>query len=158
MVGADPVGAKELAVRKTLASVERIARLESEVVMGINGFGVEVYLKCAVRFQVNHGVKEGEVRGGNFEGEFYGGVAGIEVVDESKEAHEAMLPDEEYVIYEPFPQKGKEVVCIDVELLESIHVGNCIVGGSSGAHGSTPCLKDMFSTEVEIDAAKDKLK
>ena len=44
----------------------------------------------------------------------YGGVAGVEVVDKGKEGHEAMLPNEEDVVYEPFPQEGKKVVCIDV--------------------------------------------
>ena len=67
-----------------------------------------------------------------------------------------MLPDEEDVIYEPFPQKGKEVVRVDVELLESMHVGDSIVGSSSGAHDSIPCLEEVFATEVQIVAAEDK--
>ena len=33
-------------------------------------------------------------------------MAGIEVVDEGKEGHEARLPNEENVVYEPFPQEG----------------------------------------------------
>ena len=105
-MSADPAYAEELAVGKTLASVERMARLESEVVVGICGFGVEVNPECAVRFKVNHGVEERELGCGDFEGEFNCGMAGIEVVDEGKEGHEAMLPDEENVVYEPFPQEG----------------------------------------------------
>ena len=31
-------------------------------------------------------------------------------VDEGEEGPKAMLPDEEEVVYEPFPQEGKEVV------------------------------------------------
>ena len=38
-VCADPAYAQELAIGETLASVERVARLESEVVVGICGFG-----------------------------------------------------------------------------------------------------------------------
>ena len=49
------------------------------------------------------------------------------MVDEGKEGHEAMLPDEEYVVYEPFPQEGKEVVHVDMEFLKPMHVGDCIV-------------------------------
>ena len=33
-------------------------------------------------------------------------MAGVEVVDEGKKGHEAMLPYEENVVYEPFPQEG----------------------------------------------------
>ena len=44
-------------------SVKRVAGLESEVVVGICGFGIEVYPQCSVRFKVDHGVKEGEVGG-----------------------------------------------------------------------------------------------
>ena len=72
---ADPEYTQELAVGETLASVERVARLESEVIVGICGFGIEVYPQCAIRFQVNHGVKEGEMGSRDFEGEFDGGVA-----------------------------------------------------------------------------------
>ena len=156
MVGADPTDAKEPAIGETLASVERMARLKSEVVVGISGFGVEVYPEGAIRFPVNHGVKEGKVGGGNFEGEFYGGMAGVEVVDEGKEGHEAMLPDEEDVIYEPFPQEGKEEVRIDMELLKSMNLSNCIIRGSSGGHGSTPCLEGVSATESEVVAVEDK--
>ena len=112
-VGADPTYTQELAIGETLVSVEGVAGLKSEVVVGICGFGVKFYPQCAVRFQVDHGVKEGEVGGRDFEGKFDGGVAGVKVVNEGKEGHEAMLPDEEDVIYEPFPQEGKKVVCVD---------------------------------------------
>ena len=155
-VGADPTDAKELAIGETLASMEGMARLESEVVMDICGFGLEVYPEGAVRFKVNHGIQEGKVGGGNFEGEFNGGMAGVEVVDEGQEGHEAMLPDEEGVIYEPFPQEGQEAVRIGMELLKSMHVSICIVRGSSGAYGSTPQLEEMSATEGEVVAAEDK--
>ena len=105
-VCADPAYTEELAIGKTLASVERVARLESEVIMGICGFGVKVDPQCAIRFKVNHGVEERGMGCGNFEGEFNCGMAGIEVVDEGKECHETMLPNEENVVYEPFPQEG----------------------------------------------------
>ena len=39
-IGADPAYTEELTIGETLASVERVARLKSEVVMGICGFGV----------------------------------------------------------------------------------------------------------------------
>ena len=71
-----------------------MAGLKSEVVMGICGFGVKVNPQCAVRFKVNYGVEEGEMGGGDFEGELNGGMAGIEEVDKGK-GHEAMLPDKE---------------------------------------------------------------
>ena len=96
-VRADLAYAEELTVGETLASVERVAGLKSEVVMGICAFGVKVNPQCAVRFKVNHGVEEGEMGGGDFEGELDGGVAGIEVVDKGKKSHEAMLPDKENV-------------------------------------------------------------
>ena len=94
-MGADPAYAEELAVGKTVASMERMAGLKSEVVVGICGFGVEVNPQCAVRFKVNHGVEEREMGCGDFECELDGGMAGIEVVDEGKEGHKAVLPDEE---------------------------------------------------------------
>ena len=65
------------------------------------------------------------------------------MVDEGKEGHKAMLPDEEDVVYEPFPQEGYEVVCIDMEFFKSMHVGDCIVWGGSGAHSSTTCLEEV---------------
>ena len=102
-VCADSAYAQELAVRETLTSVEGMAGRESETIMGICGFGVEVNPQCAVRFKVNHGVKEGKMGGGYFEGEFDGGMAGVEVVDKGKEGHKAMLPNKEDVVYEPFP-------------------------------------------------------
>ena len=83
-VCADSTYAQELAVWETLTSVEGVAKLESEVIVGIHGFSIKVNPQCAVRFKVNHGVKEGEMGGGDFEGEFDGGVAGIEVVNEGK--------------------------------------------------------------------------
>ena len=85
--------------------------------------------------------------GGDFDGEFDGGVAGVKVVDEGKEGHKAMLSYEEDVVYEPFPQEGKEVVCIDVEFFESMHVGDCIVESGSGAHSGTTCLEEVSTTE-----------
>ena len=95
---------------------------------------------------MNHGVKEGEMGGGNFEGEFDGGVAGVEVVDEGKEGQKAMLPTKEDVVYEPFPQEGKEVVRVDMEFLKPMHVGDCIVRISSGARGYTTCLEEVLTT------------
>ena len=151
-IGADPAYTEELAVGKTLASMERMAGLKSEEVMGICGFGVEVNPQCAVRFKVNHGVEEREMGGGDFEGELDGGMAGIEVVDEGKEGHEAVLPDEENVIYEPFPQENQEVVCIDMEFLKSMHMGDCIVWGGSGAHSCTTYLDEVTTAEGEIVA------
>ena len=157
-VCADPAYAQELAVRETLTSVEGVAGLESEVIVGICGFGVNVNPQCAVSFRVNHGVKEGEMGGGYFEGEFDGGVAGVEVVDEGKEGHEAMLPNKEDVVYEPFPQEGKKVVCIYVEFFGSMHASDCIDGSGSGAHSSTTCLEEVTTTEGEIVTLDYKLK
>ena len=76
-IGADPAYMEELTIGETLASVERVARLKSEVVMGICGFGVKVNPQCPIRFKVNHGVEEGEMGGGDFEGELDGGMAGF---------------------------------------------------------------------------------
>ena len=139
-VCADSAYARELAVRETLASVKGVAALESEVIVAIRGFGVEVNPQCAVRIKVNHCVEEGEMGGGYFEGEFDGGVAGVEVVDEGKEGHEAMLPNKEDVVYEPFPQEGEK----------HVHVGDCIVGSGSGDHSSTTCLEEVTTREGEI--------
>ena len=41
-IGADPAYTEELTIGETLASVERVAGLKSEVVMGICGFGIKV--------------------------------------------------------------------------------------------------------------------
>ena len=151
-IGADPAYTEELAVGKTLASMERMAGLKSEVVMRICGFGVEVNPQCAIRFKVNNGVEEREMGGGDFEGELDGGMAGIEVVDEGKEGHEAVLPDEENVVYEPFPQESQEVVRIDMDFLKSMHMGDCIVWGGSGAHSCTTYLEEVTTAEGEIVA------
>ena len=105
-IGADPAYTEELTVGETLASVEGVAGFKSEVVMGICGFGIKVNPQCSIRFKVNHSVKEGEVGGGDFEGELDCGMAGVEVVDKGKKGHKAMLPYEENVVYEPFPQEG----------------------------------------------------
>ena len=157
-VRADPTYAEELTIGETLASVERVAGLKSEVVMGICGFGVKVNPQCAVKFKVNHGVEEGEMGGGDFEGELDCGMAGIEVVDKGKKGHEAMLPYKENVVYEPFPQEGQEVVCIDMEFLKSMHMGDCIVWGGSGAHSCATNLEEVATAEGEIVALEYELK
>ena len=146
-IGADPAYTEELTIGETLASVERVAGLKSEVVMGICGFDIKVNPQCSIRFKVNHGVEEGEMGGGDFEGELDCGMAGVEVVDEGKKGHEAMLPYKENVVYEPFPQEGQEVVCIDMEFLKSMHMGDCIVWGSSGAHSCTTYLEEVATAE-----------
>ena len=77
-------------------------------------------------------------------------------MDEGKEGHEAMLPNEEDVIYEPFPQESKEVVCIDMELLKSMCVSNCIVWGSSGAMVVPPGWRKCLPQKVKLSAMEDK--
>ena len=79
------------------------------------------------------------------------------MVDEGKESHEAMLPDEEDVVYEPFPQEGKEVLCVDVGLFKSTHVGDGIVGSGSGAQGGITYLEEVLATEGEIVAFEHEL-
>ena len=73
-------------------------------------------------------------------------------------ARRAMRPNEEDVVYEPFPQEGQEVVCIDMEFLKSMHMSDCIVWGSSGAHSCTTYLEEVAAAEGEIVAPEYELK
>ena len=50
------------------------------------------------------------------------------------------------------------MVCIDMEFFESMHVGDCIVGGGSDAHSSTTCSEEVTTTEGEIVALEYELK
>ena len=50
------------------------------------------------------------------------------------------------------------MVCIDVEFFKSMHVGNCIVWGGSGAHSSTTYLEEVATAEGEIVALEYEIK
>ena len=50
------------------------------------------------------------------------------------------------------------MVCIDMEFLKSMHMGDCIILGSSGAHSCTTYLEEVAATEGEIDALEYELK
>ena len=48
-------------------------------------------------------------------------------------------------------------ICVDVELLESRHVVDSIVGSGSGIHGGTTYLEEVLATEGEIVAFEHEL-
>ena len=124
--------------------------------MSVSWFAKEISPKFPIGGLVDCCVQEVSLLIGDFGCELYGRMYTVEECYETIKGCWAILSQHKNVINVPFPTEWLLEVWVNESLFEEIHKINCIIGGSFGAHSSSPYLQIVFIIEGEVIASEDQ--